>query len=113
MFEAGLFFILLGIAFIILVVKIPYRGFLYWLSAGIFIYLGVVIYNDNDIAFEVSTTDGVNTINQTNYIIGQTIAGYNETAMPLAFFLVILGVIIGLIGFVMFAHPPKNIIDSK
>lgn len=108
MFEAGLFYTLLAVAFVILLFKFPYRSFLYWLSAGIFIYLGFVVYSNNDITFQVSTTDGVNVINQTNYIIGDPAVLYNQNAMPLAYFLVILGIIVALIGLVMFANPPKE-----
>lgn len=108
MYEAGVFYTLMAIAFVILLFKIPYREFLFWLSGGIFILLGFVVYSSNDVLFEVSTTDGVNVINQTSYIIGNPHVAYNETAMPLALILVILGIIVSIIGLAMWVNPPIN-----
>jgi len=108
MFEAGTFYTLLAIAFIILLFKLPYREFLFWLSGGIFVMLGFVVFSSTDVAFEVSTTDGINIINQTNYIIGNPHTVYNESAMGLAYILVVLGIVVGLIGLAMWANPPKN-----
>jgi multisubunit Na+/H+ antiporter MnhB subunit len=109
MFEAGVFYTLLGIAFILLLYKFPYKEFLYWLSAGIFIYLGVVLFTSQTVVFKTSVTDGTNVINQTNYIIGDPALAYNINAMPFAYMLVVLGVVVGFIGLVMFASPPKKV----
>lgn len=109
LFEAGLFYTLLGIALVILLFKIPYREFLFFLSAAIFISLAFAIFTGNDIGFYEFTNDGVNPINQTSYIIGTQNDDYNVNGMWLAFILGILGVIIALIGLAMWVNPPKQI----
>lgn len=101
MFEAGLFYTLIGLALVILIFKIPYREFLFWLSGGIFLYLSFAVFSGNDVAFYSVINDGVNIINQTNYIIGDNTNSFNTNGMMLAFILGVLGLVVSLIGLVL------------
>jgi len=107
-FDAGLFYSLLGIAFIVFFIKVPYRETLMFVSCVIFILLGTVLYSDVDVVFNSSSSvsDGLTTIsgNHTAYIFGDSSDSYNQSSKILATFLIIIGIITGLISFVMLTN---------
>lgn len=106
MIEAGLFFVLLGTAFMLFFIKTPYREGFMFVSCGIFLVLGTVIYSDADIPLTTfsSVNDGVTVINgnSTFYIVGDATNNYNESSKILAVFFIVIGIITGLIASVMF-----------
>jgi len=77
-----------------------------FVTCAIFLTLGFVIYADYDVAFTSSSSvsDGVTIIvsNTTNYLVGDATDNYNITAKYLALFFMIIGIIVGLISFIMF-----------
>ena len=105
-FQAGLFFVLLGTAILFFFVKLPFREVLMFVSCAIFLTLGFVLYSDYDIAFDStsSVSDGTTIIqsNTTNYLIGDAQTTYNLEAKYLALFFMIIGMIVGAISFLMF-----------
>lgn len=112
-FEAGLFFILLGTAVLMFFIKVPYREALMFVSCAIFLTLGFVLYADYDVAFNSSSSvsDGVTIINSntTNYLIGDANDIYNQSGKYLALFFMIIGIVVGLISFIMFVNTnPKG-----
>ena len=107
-FEGGLFFILLGTAVLLFFIKVPFREALMFVSCAIFLTLGFVLYADYDVAFTSTSivSDGNTLIssNSTNYLIGDPTTTYNETAKYLALFFMIIGIIVGMISFLMFTN---------
>lgn len=107
-FEAGLFFVLLGTAVLLFFIKVPYREVLMFVSCAIFLTLGFVLYADYDVAFNStsSVSDGVTVIqsNTTNYLIGDANETYNLSGKYLAVFFMIIGIVTGLVSFVMFTN---------
>lgn len=77
-----------------------------FVSCAIFLTLGFVLYADYDVAFNSSSivSDGLTIIksNTTNYLIGDATTTYNVSGKYLALFFMIIGIVIGLIAFVMF-----------
>lgn len=108
MIEAALFVFMVILAFVIILVKFPYREFLFWLSAGIFIFLGFMVFSGEDIGYETTYTDGTNTWTEINFILGTSTDTYSANVMMLAFVLVTLGIIIGIVGLVLWLNPPKS-----
>lgn len=121
-FEGGTFLGLLGIAILFFFIKTPYREGFLMLSCAIFLTLGFLLYSDNDISFVIQSSKILtenngsmitNTItentNQTFIMIGDYTNNYNVNSKILAVFLVITGIITGLISFVMFTRtdPPN------
>lgn len=112
-FEAGLFFILLGTAVLMFFIKVPFREALMFVSCAIFLTLGFVLYADYDVAFTNTSyvSDGVTLIvsNTTNYLIGNVDNEYNQSGKYLALFFMIIGIVIGTVSFLMFTSTkPRN-----
>lgn len=98
MIDAGFVFVMLGIAFVLLIAKIQYREFFQFLSATIFFLLGIQIMAGDDMAFFTVINDGVNPINQTNYLIGNGTATYGFSSFTMGFFLLLLGIVSTFVG---------------
>lgn len=113
LFDAGLFFVLMGVAFIIFFLKVPYKEAFMFVSSAIFFTLGFVLFSNYDVAFisYSSVSDGVTVLtgNSTSYIIGDATDNFNDTSQYLATFLLIIGTVTGLVSFVMFTNTsPKK-----
>lgn len=113
LFDGGLFFLMLGIAFTIFFIKVPYKEGFMFVSCAIFFTLGFVLYSNYDVAFisysSVSDGSTVLTGNSTNYIIGDATDNYNDSSKYLGTFLLVMGTITGLVSFVMFTNTkPTN-----
>lgn len=93
MIDAGFFFTLLGIGFVLLIAKIQYREFFQFLSAAIFLILGFQVISGDTMAFLTTIDDGSAMINQSNYIIGGTGTVYGFSSITFGFFLILLGII--------------------
>lgn len=107
--DAGVFFTMLGIAFILLIAKIQYREFFQFVSATIFFVLGYTVISGSDMAFFTIINDGVNPINQTNYFIGNGTAQYSFSSISLGFFLVIMGIVGTFVGMLSwFSYEPNK-----
>lgn len=112
-FDAGLFFILMGIGFLTFFLKVPYKEAFMFVSSAIFFTLGFVLFANYDIAFisYSSVSDGITVLtgNSTNYIIGDATDNFNDTSQYLATFLLIIGTVTGLVSFIMFVSTtPKK-----
>ena len=119
-FEAGIFFTLLGLAFLFFFIKVPYKEAFLFMSCVIFFVLGFMLYSDYIILFttsesslvtEFNGTDITNTItsstNMTYNIFGTETITYNDNTKFLALILIVMGIVTGLISFVMFTRTGK------
>lgn len=119
-FEAGIFFTLLGLAFLFFFIKVPYKEAFLFMSCVIFFVLGFMLYSDYNILFTVSEnsiltefngTDITNTItsntNMTYNIFGSETTTYNDNTKFLGLILIVLGIVTGLVSFVMFTRTGK------
>jgi|SRR3972149_1096822 len=119
-FEAGIFFTLLGLAFLFFFIKVPYKEAFLFMSCVIFFVLGFMLYSDYNILFttsesslvtEFNGTDITNTItsstNMTYNIFGTETITYNDNTKFLALILIIMGIVTGLVSFVMFTRTGK------
>ncbi len=91
--DAGVFFTMLGIAFVFLIAKIQYREFFQFISAAIFYILGMTVISGTDMAFFTVINDGINPINQTNYVIGNGTIQYSFSSISLGMFLILMGIV--------------------
>jgi hypothetical protein len=97
---------LLGIAFVLFFIKTPYREAFMFVSCAIFLTLSLVLFSDYDVTYLMyaAVDDGstVITSNATHYIIGNPTIDFNDTSKFLATFLLVIGIVTGLVSFVMF-----------
>lgn len=112
MFEAGIFYTMIGLGLFMLMSALKFGDFfrasMQFLACTIFVLLSLVIFTGDDIAFISVVSDGVNTINQTNYVSGNNITSYNTNANWLAVVFAALGVISGFMGFESLTSLKKN-----
>lgn len=109
MLDAGVFFVLLGIGFVFLIAKIQYREFFQFFSATIFYMLGFMVISGEDMAFFTIVNDGINPINQTNYLIGNGIAQYSFSSISLGTFLILMGVVSTFVAILSwFSYKPNK-----
>jgi len=87
--EAGLFAILMGIAFIFMMVSFKFGALFKLFSAIAFFTLSIFMLAGFDVAFTTETTSGSNTIVDERFLIK---AGENSASLWLGWFFVGLGV---------------------
>ncbi len=108
MIEAGFFFVLLGVAFILLIAKIQYREFFQFVAAAIFFILGFQVMTGEDMAFFTIIDDGTSPINQTDYIIGNGTKQYGFSSITMGFFLILMAIISTFVGMLSwFSYKPE------
>lgn len=112
--EATVFFILIGLAVFFFFIKTPYREIFMFLSCAIFLILGMLLFSNNGVSFEIQTIRTATEFNGT--LITNTISDnstqiynligegpeYNISSKYLAVFFIINAIVTGMISFVMF-----------
>lgn len=129
LFDAGVFFALLGLAILFFFLKVPYREIFMFLSCAIFLILGFMLFSDYDVTFtiqesetihsdkiyeELSSVDNPITLNstetitksknQTYYVFGDETSNYNIPSKYVGVFLMLTSVITGMISFIMLTN---------
>jgi hypothetical protein len=112
MIEGAFFFTMIGIAIILLVVRFQYREFFQFVAATMFLVMGLAVMSGQDVAFYTFVDDGVSSINQTQYVIGDGTTIYGFAHITTGMFLVLLGTITTAVAILSWiAYDPKA--DSK
>jgi hypothetical protein len=112
MFEAGVFYTMIGLGLFLLMSALKFGDFfratMQFLACTIFILIALVIFTGDDIAFVSIVSDGSNIINQTNYVSGNQNTTYNTNANWLAIVFTGLGIISGFMGFESLVNLKKS-----
>lgn len=98
-FDGGLFFLMLGLGLIFLISSIKFGPIFQLVGGIIFLVLGVIMFGQYDVAFYTTVTDGVNEINQTNYVIGDGVTK-NSNATWLGWIFLLIGLLAIVVFFV-------------
>ena len=94
--EAGMFAILVGMAFIFMMISFKFGALFKLFSTILFFALAVILFAEYDIAFTSVTTSGTTTIEDIRFIIDSS----NGLNMMLAWIFVGLGVFNGALFFI-------------
>jgi len=94
--EAGMFAILVGMAFIFMMISFKFGALFKLFSAVIFFGLAVILFAEYDVAFTTITTSGTTTIEDIRYVVSAD-DGLN---MMLAWIFIGLGTFNGFLFFI-------------
>lgn len=106
--EGGLFLLMLGLSVIFLVVNIRYKEYFYFVPVFLFLVMGMWLMQGSTVVFQSQTTDGINWINQTSYLIGNSSGDYNVNSPWLGLGFVIGAIILAFVAFLGFTDTDKN-----
>jgi len=103
--EGGLFILIIACSFMLLVLPIRYKEYLYFLPVGMFLILGFWLLSGSTVSLTSSSTDGVLIVNSTTYLIGDASGDYNVNTPWLGMFFILLSIILAFLAFLGLTDP--------